>query len=352
MFVAETKVNSAPSENRSSERAVLLWNRIVDPVQPFLKSVVKRLEAQIEVFDPEIAGYVRYALTNQGKQLRPSLIALSGAATGGVHDDHVDVAVIIEMVHLATLVHDDVMDKASIRRRRPTLAANWGNQTSVLVGDCLFARALELAAEFPTPDICRAVARAANTVCSGEILQNKRQRQFESTRSDYFRILEMKTAELFALSCALGAGLNRPEAPPAGLWRRFGLCLGTAYQIYDDCVDLFGSESKAGKSLGTDLAGGKVTLPMLYLWERANDEEREIIQTMLDAWDPKHLSLLHQLLDRHDALEASQQVVTDLLDRARQQLANVPNSSSRDALIQMLEFMGLLMNSVGIERGR
>ena len=140
-------------------------------------------------------------------------MALTANALGSVNDAHVTVAVIIEMVHLATLVHDDVMDEAEIRRGRLTLAANWGNEIAVLFGDCLFAQALKLAASFPTPEVCRAVAMATNTVCSGEILQTQHRRDFQFTRENYFKVLEMKTAELFALSCELAACLSgrQPE---------------------------------------------------------------------------------------------------------------------------------------------
>src|SRR6266511_1856739 len=158
------------------------WKHIITPVEPFLQAVADRLKEQINAFERDIAVYAEYALTNQGKQLRPALVALSGGATGKINDAHVLVAVIIEMVHLATLVHDDVMDEAEIRRGRPTLAANWGSELSVLLGDCLFAHALKLAASFPTTEICRAVSEATNTVCSGEILQTQRRKNFELTR--------------------------------------------------------------------------------------------------------------------------------------------------------------------------
>ena len=171
-----------------------MWKGIVEPVKPFLAKVALQLAAQVDAFDPEIVPYTRYALTNQGKQLRPVLVALSGGAAGEMNEDLVTVAVIIEMVHLATLVHDDVMDEAAVRRRRPTLAANWGNQISVLVGDCLFAHAVRLAASFPTPEVCRAVASATNTVCSGEILQSRQTPQLEASRREYFKVVEMKTA--------------------------------------------------------------------------------------------------------------------------------------------------------------
>ena len=204
-----------------------MWKGIVEPVKPFLAKVALQLAAQVDAFDPEIIPYTRYALTNQGKQLRPVLVALSGGATGEMNDDLVTVAVIIEMVHLATLVHDDVMDEAAVRRRRPTLAANWGNQISVLVGDCLFAHAVRLAASFPSPEVCRAVASATNTVCSGEILQSRQTPQLEASRREYFKVVEMKTAELFALSCDLGAWLG--GACPAGrqALRDYGMISGS-----------------------------------------------------------------------------------------------------------------------------
>src|SRR5205807_1996480 len=188
------------------------WKQIIEPIEPFLEAVNQRLAEQVAAFDQEISPYADYALNGQGKHLRPALVALVAKALGQPNDSHVTAAVIIEMVHLATLVHDDVMDEAEIRRGRPTLAAHWGNEISVLLGDCLFAHALKLAASFPTPEICRAVAAATNTVCSGEILQTQRQKNFELSRSEYFKVLSMKTGELFALSCDLGAYLSGAPA--------------------------------------------------------------------------------------------------------------------------------------------
>ena len=216
-----------------------------------------RLEKQVREFDPAIAPYAEYALTGQGKQLRPALVALSANAMGKVEDSHITVAVIIEMVHLATLVHDDVMDEAEIRRGRLTLGANWGNEIAVLFGDCLFAQALKLAASFPTPEICRAVAMATKTVCSGEILQTRQRRNFQFSQAEYFKVLEMKTAELFALSCDLGACLSNASTVQRSALREYGTALGTAYQVYDDCLDLFGSEQMAGKSPGDGSGQGE-----------------------------------------------------------------------------------------------
>src|SRR5439155_10682999 len=239
MLAAESKALAVGEPARQPLHA---WKQIVEPVEPFLGAVAQGLAEQVQTFDREIAAYAQYALTNQGKQLRPALVALSAGAVGKAEESLVTVAVIIEMVHLATLVHDDVMDEAVLRRQQPTLAANWGNQISVLLGDCLFAHALKLAASFPTPDICRAVAAATNTVCSGEILQTQRRRDFQFCRREYFKALEMKTGELFALSCELGGLLSGATTVGQSALRKYGLALGTAYQIYDDCLDLFGSE--------------------------------------------------------------------------------------------------------------
>src|SRR6266704_6787962 len=239
MLAAETKAVAVAAPAKEAPHS---WKQIVEPVEPFLEAVARRLAEQVQTFDPEIASYAQYALTNQGKQLRPALVALSAGSVGRPDDGLVTVAVIIEMVHLATLVHDDVMDEAVLRRQQPTLAANWGNQISVLLGDCLFAHALKLAASFPTTEICRAVSAATNTVCSGEILQTQSRKKFDLTREEYFKMIEMKTGELFALSCDLGAYLAGAAAGQRAALRQYGVVLGTAYQIYDDCLDLFGSE--------------------------------------------------------------------------------------------------------------
>jgi octaprenyl-diphosphate synthase len=328
----------------------LSWKRIIDPVEPFLEAVNQRLAQQVEAFDPAISPYADYALNGQGKHLRPALVALTANALGQVSEQHVTVAVIIEMVHLATLVHDDVMDEAEIRRGQLTLAANWGNDIAVLFGDCLFARALTLAASFPTPDICRAVAMATNTVCSGEILQTRHRNDFDFTREQYFKVLEMKTAELFALSCELSAFLSATASDHRTALRQFGLAFGTAYQVYDDCVDLFGSEAAAGKSLGTDLAKGKLTLPVLLLWERAGPAERESLQSLVQSWQPGAMKRLAKLFVKYDTLAASVEIMGQYLLRARQTLASLPISNSRASLLGLTDYLARQTDALGAVR--
>ena len=339
MLAAETKAAAAGVVEAPQTESSSSWRHIVEPVEPFLESVSERLARQVNEFDPALAQYAEYALNGSGKHLRPTLVALAANSLGKINDSHVTVAAIIEMVHLATLVHDDVMDEAEIRRGQLTLAANWGNEIAVLFGDCLFAQALKLAASFPTPEICRAVAMATNTVCSGEILQTQHRRNFDRSRREYFRVLEMKTAELFALSSDLAACLSGATPAQRGALRQFGLAFGTAYQVYDDCVDLFGSEVKAGKSLGTDLAKGKLTFPVLLAWERASAADRARLEQLVQHWQPASLPRVSELLARYGTLEPTTEVIERYLDHARESLRVLPESSGRAGLYGVTEYL-------------
>jgi octaprenyl-diphosphate synthase len=346
MLAAETnlaRVNGAPNPKLARS-----WKEIVEPVEPFLEAVGQRLARQVNEFDPALAPYAEYALTGHGKHLRPTLVALAANSLGKVNDSHVTVAVIIEMVHLATLVHDDIMDEAEIRRGQLTLAANWGNEIAVLFGDCLFAQALKLAASFPTPEICRAVATSTNTVCSGEILQTRHRRSFERSRREYFRVLEMKTAELFALSCEMAACLSGAATAERLALRKFGLSFGTAYQIYDDCIDLFGSEAAVGKSLGTDLAKGKLTLPVLLAWERATPAEQARLEEMIQNWQPPHMRRVSELLVRYATLATTVETLTEHLEAARQALHELPDSEGRAGLVGLTDFLARQTEALGV----
>jgi octaprenyl-diphosphate synthase len=347
MFASDSKVVCVPVSDAPGAEAPADWKQIINPVEPFLDAVGCRLAQQVEAFDPDISRYADYALNGQGKHLRAALVALTAKALGKVQDAHVTVAVIIELVHLATLVHDDIIDEADIRRGRPTLAANWSNEIAVLFGDCLFAHALKLAASFPTPEICRAVALATNTVCSGEILQIQHRGDFRFTREKYFKVLEMKTAELFALSCELSAGLSVTAAEQRTALRRFGVAFGTAYQVYDDCVDLFGSEAAAGKSLGTDLAKGKLTLPVLLVWERANAADRENLRALVEAWQPGSMKRLEELLAKYEALKASLEIIHQYLETARKTLDSLPTSKGRAGLLGLAEYLARQADALG-----
>src|SRR5690606_7563136 len=175
------------------------------------------------------------------------------------------------------LVHDDIMDDADTRRSRPAAARKFGPAAAVLLGDALFAHALYLAASFPTTSVCEAVSQSTRRVCAGEIVQTMRRRSVAITREDYDRVIDLKTAELFRVSCELGAQLGGHGEIFAAEAARFGRHLGMAYQIFDDLVDFFGREQRIGKTLGTDLASGKLTLPLLFLRADLSAEERALL---------------------------------------------------------------------------
>lgn len=338
MLAANSNALDTLPRKRSGVSLAPSWKYITGQVQPFLDQVGACLAKQIRAFDSDIAEYAQYALAQQGKQLRPLLMAFSANTVGRTDDSVVTAATIVEMVHLATLVHDDIMDAAQVRRGRPSVDARWGNQVSVLVGDCLFAQALHLAASYPGPEVCRVVSSATKIVCSGELLQTQISHCLDLDRETYFKILRMKTGELFALSCGLGADLAGGTAAQVELLRQYGMLLGTAYQLYDDCLDLFGSEATAGKSTGTDLRGGKLTLPVLVVLERADDRDKARLQELIMSWTQEYLPEVLALIDKYNALSECRNTLSDLCRQSVDCLALLPDCPSREELRRLPAF--------------
>ena len=267
--------SAAERVHASSVRKASPLGRVSRLVQPQLDLVEQRIVQQAAAFDPALEGYVAFAIGGRGKRLRPLVALLAGGATGTLNSEHVDLAVIVELIHIATLVHDDVMDEAERRRAQPTVNARWGNSLSVLLGDCLFAHALTLSTSFENSKIGRAIARTATEICSGEMIQTQRRFDLKLGVEDYLRIVRMKTGSLFAAAAELGALISQAEPDEMEILKNFGLRVGTAYQIYDDCLDIAGDETATGKTLGTDLRKGKFTLPILFFLRAASEFERE-----------------------------------------------------------------------------
>ncbi len=297
-----------------------------------LYAVEERIRAQARAFDPAVEGYVAYAIESNGKRLRPALALLAGGATGNITTEHLDLAVTVELIHAATLVHDDILDTAELRRGQPTANAKWGNALSVLLGDCLFAHALKLASGMRSPEMMRRMAEAASDVCSGEIVQTQRRFDLKLSVPDYYRIIEMKTGALFAVATEQGAFLN--EAAPAVIsaLRTFGLRLGTAYQIYDDVVDLAGEERAAGKSLGSDLRKGKLTLPVIYLLQNSEPGERDRICEIILGGDEEATASLVRRAVETGALKNAVASGRRMLREAGTQLEVLPEGRYREAL--------------------
>ncbi len=268
-MLASRKIGKAPGPNGD-------FAALKDLLDPHLRALREYLDGQAERFEPEIRDLVRYCLTSGGKRIRASLVFLGGWRDAGlVSEDHIRAAAVVELVHLATLIHDDILDSAATRHNRPTAARAYGPHTAVLLGDAIFSQAVHLSTRFPTTEVCHRVSLATRRVCVGEITQTLRSEKDRFDLEDYWRVVDLKTAELFAVSAFLGAKLaDYPEefAEAAGA---FGRHLGVAYQVYDDLVDFFGREEKAGKTLGTDLDSGRLTLPLLLLQAKLGSNSEE-----------------------------------------------------------------------------
>jgi len=313
--------------------------RIIEPITPHLAQVEHALARQVDGFDVSVQEYIRYALEGHGKRLRPVLALLSGGACGKIDGGHIDLSVIVEMIHLATLVHDDVIDEAQVRRSKPTANSRWGNQLPVLVGDCLFAHALKLAAAYPTTTVCGKVSEATNTVCAGEILQTRERFNFDLSLEEYLRIVQMKTAALFSVSCELGAYLSGANTKESEALREYGLALGTAYQIYDDCVDIFGDEPEAGKSLGTDADSGKLTLPLLLFLQDAKESDRNRMRGLLLENALAHRKQIASEAAKNGALFGSLDLIQDYTARAAKSLKPLRSTEFGDSLHRLAEFL-------------
>jgi octaprenyl-diphosphate synthase len=269
------------SQSEADKVAAAGFSEVYGPVKPYLAELDAFLQSQVALLEPEIQEHVRYVFGHSGKRLRPMLVAYSGWEGPAKNSEVglVRLGSIIELVHLATLVHDDILDEADTRHRQETAAKKFGSAAAVLIGDVLFSHALKLAAEFPTTEVCRVVAQATARVCAGEIAQTYQRGEVNDSREFYFRVIQLKTAELFEVACALGAKVAGYPDDFSAAAGRFGRHLGIAYQIFDDLVDLYAEESVIGKTLGTDLEKGKFTLPLLLLLEKVEPAERgELLQ--------------------------------------------------------------------------
>ena len=322
-------------------------SRLFDRLRPHLRELDRFLHAQLVCFAPEIRALVEYCVDVSGKRIRPSLVFFSGwSGPGKVRPVLVRAAAIVELVHLATLVHDDIMDGAELRRNRPTAARRFGADAAVLLGDALLAHAVRLAADFPSPEVCRVVSEATRLVCAGEITQTLRRGDTSITLADYRRIIELKTAELFHLSCYLGsrlAGFDRGFVRAAA---KFGRRLGVAYQIYDDLADFFGEERRIGKTLGTDLAGGKVTLPVLILLKKLPARERaELLGEIRELRTPRFGRHLAQM-NGHGVFAAVSGDVFAELEAAKTALSAWPEARPAKLLESLADLLGDQVNEL------
>jgi octaprenyl-diphosphate synthase len=260
------------------------------------------------------------------------LVLLTAQACGGVRPAHPVVAAVVEMIHTATLVHDDILDEADVRRHAATINAEWGNEAAVLLGDYLFTHAFHLAASLETTLACRWIGAATNRVCEGELQQVHHRGDLDLAEADYFSIVEGKTAELTAVSCRLGA--RYAEAPEAIVddMDAFGRHLGIAFQLADDVLDLWGDERSSGKTLGTDLQKQKLTLPLIRLLARSAPAEADRIRRLLAEPTPELRRELRPALVATGALDSAWADAQKHVGLAIDRLGNLPPGPALDLL--------------------
>ncbi len=267
-----------------------------------------------------------------GKRLRPLVHVLCARAAGYKGKDHIQLAAVIEFIHTATLLHDDVIDESGQRRGRETAHTIWGNAASVLVGDFLYSRSFQLMVELQQPEVMRILADTTNTIAEGEVLQLMQMGNLELTETDYFRVISDKTACLFAASARLAAVIADLPASSGDRLAEFGLLLGQAFQITDDVLDYSADGDALGKNLGDDLAEGKVTLPLILALQQAAPKDAEGLRTAIAEQNPDGLAQAQRVMADTGALEQSLERARELASRAATLLDVLPDTPHRTAL--------------------
>jgi len=311
---------------------------IYKPIADELGEVDRILARELKSRQSFIDRLVRHSANYRGKRLRPALLLLTARACGSVRPEHRVLAAVVEMIHTATLVHDDVLDEADVRRNGSTVNAHWGNEASVLLGDYLFTHAFHLASSLESTLACRLIGHATNLVCEGELHQIHHRGNLELEEDEYLEIIAGKTAELYACCCRLGAHFSGVPRHVEDALTRYGRFVGIAFQIADDLLDLIGDEQETGKSLGTDLKKQKCTLPTIHLLRVSKEETvREVTELLTGEGNEKRQSLVPYLRSS-GALEYAQQRAQEFAEQARSELQDLPDSPAKGVLEEIPYF--------------
>ncbi|MBL8857373.1 MAG: polyprenyl synthetase family protein [Planctomycetes bacterium] len=315
--------------------------RIVAPVKEGLSRMREVLVGQILESSNAVSDMTGHVQRFRGKQLRGALVLLSGDATGNSTDEHPSVAAIVEMIHLATLVHDDVLDGARTRRRVASVNQRWDNQTAVLLGDFLYARAFALSADLSSRLASRLLAETTRRLCVGEIEQSTKRFDFELTQATYESIAGAKTATLYSAACELGARYPGGREDLGKELAQFGYEIGLAFQIVDDCLDVVGDAEVVGKPVGNDVEDGKITLPVLWTYARADETRRARMRDIYTTvgLEGRRLEGLKSVCDLQGGVEYSMERATELVDRARARLGLLEAGPARDGLAELAAFV-------------
>ena len=290
-----------------------------------------RLSSRVALID-QISHYI---INAGGKRIRPRLVLLFSEALGFDGPERFELAAIVEFIHTATLLHDDVVDESALRRGRATANAMFGNAASVLVGDFLYSRAFQMMVSVNRMRVLQVLADATNVIAEGEVLQLMNMHDPDLAVADYLQVIRYKTAKLFEASARLGAVLAGANAALEESCADFGRSLGTAFQLVDDLLDYEGNSSELGKNVGDDLREGKPTLPLLLAMERATEPDRALIRHAIEHGELQKLPDILAIVRRTGALDATRAAAQAEADKARAVLAHLPPSRAREALLDL-----------------
>ena len=279
-----------------------------------------------------------YLIEAGGKRLRPLMVLLCARALDYNGKHHLDLAAVIEFIHSATLLHDDVVDVSSLRRGRPTANAEWGNAPSVLVGDFLYSRAFQMMVAIGNMDIMTILSKTTNIIAEGEVQQLVNAKDPDLTEAGYRQVIEKKTAVLFAAACEVGAVIAGADATTRQALSQYGLQVGIAFQLVDDALDYKGDAEALGKNVGDDLAEGKPTLPLIRAMDKAPDADRELIRNAISNGDASQLDKVVAIVEATGAMEYTLAAAREAVTKAVEALNALPESRYRHALADVAEF--------------
>ncbi len=313
------------------------FEQIQDLMKVDMKKVddilINRLDTEVDL----INQMSRYIITSGGKRLRPLLLLLCAKATGYEGKHHYPLAVVIELIHTATLLHDDVVDESNIRRGGDSANEIWGNAASVLVGDFLYSRAFEIMVEPDSMQIMRILSKATNMIAEGEVMQLLNIRNIGISQSDYYGVIERKTACLFKAACQIGAILSNTSKSTVKALGDYGLHLGNAFQVIDDVLDYESSTEIIGKEVGDDLAEGKITLPMIYALEKTSGAKNKFLKTAIKTSDTSNINDIVSILNDVKAFEFTRLIAKNESNKAKKSLEDIPKSDYQEALSLLCE---------------
>ena len=315
-------------------------NAVLQRLAGELAEVESRFAAELVSELPFVNDLVRHIERYRGKMFRPTLLLLSGLAVAPdqeLLDDHRTLAAVAEMVHMATLVHDDVLDESEVRRKGATINHLQGNEAAVMLGDYLISHAYHLCSSIGSPSIARLASRATNIVCEGELLQLANRNNWSLDEQTYFQIITRKTGTLCAVSSQLGALVAGADRDLCEAMRRFGQNVGIAFQIADDVLDLVGDERIVGKSLGKDLEKSKLTLPLIHRLETAAAAPRQQLLDVLRSPGPDQAPQIRRLLADTDSIAYARRRAEQYLSRAIATAQVLPDSPPRQALLSLTD---------------